>query len=262
MAIKKYIIAFFIYACIVFLAINHFNNSSQSIDSDIESITHNLKVKRDAIIDMFLAARKRSLILLDMYDNKDIFYRDEQALKMQEQAGIFIKAREQLEQFDLSANEKIEIQKAFEIVKRNSALQQLAISHLLQENDQVAKYIVFHQTLPVQDELLRSYRQVLYATDLDTDSKHKLLRQKLRTNQQYIVILSLLSLVIAFAFLTVIYLHSVSIKKAHQLAESANKFKSEFLSNMSHEIRTPMHGILSYAKMGIKKFNTASDEKN
>ncbi len=41
--------------------------------------------------------------------------------------------------------------------------------------------------------------------------------------------------------------------KAKNLAEQANHAKSEFLANMSHELRTPMHGILSFARLGIKK---------
>ena len=44
-------------------------------------------------------------------------------------------------------------------------------------------------------------------------------------------------------------------------ANAANQAKSQFLANMSHELRTPMHGILSYARFGLKKIDTASREK-
>jgi signal transduction histidine kinase len=38
-----------------------------------------------------------------------------------------------------------------------------------------------------------------------------------------------------------------------ELAEAANREKSVFLANMSHELRTPLHGILSFARFGVKR---------
>ena len=39
---------------------------------------------------------------------------------------------------------------------------------------------------------------------------------------------------------------------AKEAAEAANRAKSEFLANMSHELRTPLHGILSFARFGVR----------
>jgi PAS domain S-box-containing protein len=50
-------------------------------------------------------------------------------------------------------------------------------------------------------------------------------------------------------------------RKAKEAAELANRTKSEFLANMSHEIRTPLHGILSYARFGLKKSGDADRDK-
>ena len=44
-------------------------------------------------------------------------------------------------------------------------------------------------------------------------------------------------------------------------AEEANLGKTNFLSNMSHELRTPMHGIISFARLGLSRCNSASAEK-
>ncbi|MCV9926146.1 PAS domain S-box protein [Flavobacterium sp. LS1R49] len=40
--------------------------------------------------------------------------------------------------------------------------------------------------------------------------------------------------------------------KAKQLAEAANKSKSDFLANMSHEIRTPLNGIIGFTNLLMK----------
>lgn len=49
--------------------------------------------------------------------------------------------------------------------------------------------------------------------------------------------------------------------KAKKAALAANRAKSEFLANMSHELRTPMHGILGYARLGVKRYASLPREK-
>jgi len=56
-------------------------------------------------------------------------------------------------------------------------------------------------------------------------------------------------------------IQEIELIKMKQEADKANKAKSVFLANMSHELRTPMHGILSFAKFGIKKSSSAPRAK-
>ncbi len=52
-----------------------------------------------------------------------------------------------------------------------------------------------------------------------------------------------------------------AVVAAKEEAETAYRAKSLFLANLGHEIRTPMHGILSYARFGLKKTGQAPREQ-
>lgn len=52
-----------------------------------------------------------------------------------------------------------------------------------------------------------------------------------------------------------------TMKQALQTAQLAQEAKAEFLAGMSHELRNPMHSILSVARLGLKRVNSAPREK-
>jgi signal transduction histidine kinase len=56
-------------------------------------------------------------------------------------------------------------------------------------------------------------------------------------------------------------LAEMRLSAAKDEAERANAAKSLFLTNMSHELRTPMHGILSFARLGVERSDSATPER-
>ncbi len=56
-----------------------------------------------------------------------------------------------------------------------------------------------------------------------------------------------------------VQLANVRLNEAREVAEAANKSKSQFLANMSHELRTPLNAILGYSEMLYEEASSESE---
>jgi len=67
------------------------------------------------------------------------------------------------------------------------------------------------------------------------EAEQALLDQRLQEQQQYTR--------------SLVESNNTELEKARQVAEKANRAKSEFLSSMSHELRTPLNAVLGFAQL-------------
>ncbi|OCB78546.1 PAS domain S-box protein [Flavobacterium crassostreae] len=69
----------------------------------------------------------------------------------------------------------------------------------------------------------------------------------------------IVEVVISFIDITLKRQMEIEINKSKEIAESANKAKTDFLANMSHEIRTPLNGIIGFTHL-LKKSKLDADQ--
>jgi PAS domain S-box-containing protein len=51
------------------------------------------------------------------------------------------------------------------------------------------------------------------------------------------------------------------LEQARQVAETASRFKSDFIAEVSHELKNPLQGILSFAELGVDRCRDESQAK-
>ena len=242
-----------------------YKNAQTAHDKTAEAINNQL-LKKHLLTDMYNASQERSVILLKMHVERDIFKLDDLNMQLGEQARIFLKARQRILTLPLNTKEKALIDKQIAAAMKNGPLQDsIAKMFLGGERDAATKLLV-EEAVPEQYVMRALINQSIEEYDNEYALIIENIRNKFAVNNLISLFLGVLLACTSIAVIIVILTRlsrqeEKAIKIALTQAEQADRVKSQFLANMSHEIRTPLNAIMGLAQVGLRTGNDREASK-
>ena len=238
----------------------HGYRNAQIVHEHTAEAINNHQLKRNLLTTMYNASQQRSVILLKMNIEEDIFKLDNMKMQMAEQAGIFIQARQKLFTLSLRKKEKEILEKQKAAAMKNAPLQDYVAQLFLEEKSDEATKLLIKRTIPGQHSTRDLINQAIEEYDKDSAQLIENIRQNFEDNNRISLLLGAL-LMFASIIIIIVVMTRLSrqeekiIKDALKQARQANQAKSEFLSRMSHELRTPLHAIIAFSDLILYEKN-------
>ncbi|MCW8988462.1 MAG: diguanylate cyclase [Gammaproteobacteria bacterium] len=258
----KYIIVLIIFATISALLSYYIYRSSTSLYSEAENAITQLQMKRKAVTGMMRSARERSILLLNMYIEQDVFNRDEIKMDMTTEAHHFNRSKSEFENTKLSDEEKAVFVEVMDMVKSNAPVHLQAADLMVNNEMERANELLFNIVIPKQQDVLQKFDEILALIDVNVSQEIIKLKTLQRTTTKYILQLILLVLAGAFAFFFVIHsrtkIRESELKKL--VAERTRKLEQAH-AQVDSLVANSSDGIISIdSEHNIVLFNPAAEQ--
>lgn len=220
MSTLKFINTRYLIALIIFAAISgwlsyyiYLNSSSLYLEAE-HSITQ-LQTKRKSVNGMTKIARERSLILFNMYIEKDVFVRDELKLNMGALARQFDQYMSNFENANLSKAESVAFVEVMKLVRMNAPFHLEAADLMVVAEMEKAKELLFGTVFPNQEKVLQQFDVILTLVDTHVNKEIGRLQSLQNSTNKYI--LQLVIFVLAGIFTLFFIVYSRTIKRETEL---------------------------------------------
>ncbi len=231
----------------------------------VNQIVQNNNIKTELAHTMLNAARERVIALQTMYLTDDPFTREDAYTQFNNLASEFMQARSELLRMSLSNNEQALIDYISPLTRQASTKQREFAELLLDEQAVDIQALMNQYIIPVQQAVRESLFKLV---KLQKQSSDDAFRETMQTyHEGYFLIWTagilaiLLGLSIAFIVFRHINRTENLLLDAKNLAEIANKAKTDFLANMSHELRTPLNAVVNMSHLLMDTKLTAEQKE-
>jgi class 3 adenylate cyclase len=215
-----------------------------------EVVTQN-NVKINLVRTMYIAARERSVLLLEMLALDDPFERDERYLEFNVMATRFSVARMEMKEKILDEYEAVLFKKQGDATRVTAPTQNEVVELIIQEDMEAARDLLFQKAIPGQDKVLESLRGIL-------DYEHKLAKRALENasktateTNQFVMFLAVSVILLSFAI--AVYVIHITRRDKRLLMQAKDTLEQRV------EERTLQ---LSDAYEDVKQHELETEEKN
>lgn len=175
--------------------------SSSTLYFEAEASITQLQKKRKAVTGMMRAARERSVLLLNMYIEQDVFARDAMKMQLTNLAHHFNESKSDFENADLSVEEKTVFDEVMTMVKANAPVHLHAADKMINDEMKEANVLLFDEVIPRQQQVLEKFDYILSLIDTSVNEKIQSLKTlQYRTNQYILQLIFLMLTGISILF--------------------------------------------------------------
>jgi diguanylate cyclase (GGDEF)-like protein/PAS domain S-box-containing protein len=234
---------------------------SLSLYQDAERAITQLQVKREAITGMMRSARERSVVLLEMSIEKDVFKRDELRFRLDRQAAVFIVFRSLFEKQPLTPEESKVFYNLLEMVFENVPILDQVADLLIADELEEARKLLIDVAMPNQNRIFLEFEKVINLIEENSRYEIEQLKELLQKNNQ--LTFQLAFLVVGGSFVVFLIIHALSLRREKELqqliAERTRELESAHIKTRSL-VENASDGIISIdQQQHIVLFNPAAE---
>ncbi len=174
------------------------DRSSALVYIEAEESLSLLQKKRHVVSEMSSAARERTIILVQMMNEKDVFERDKMSLLFYKPAQRFNKNREIFSRSSLSPAEKKKFNYVLDMVRETSDKLRLASDLLISGDDALAKKVLFSEVFPNHNAIVIAFDLIQQLITAHSQDEINNLEGQVETNRQKLIYLMLFLILISF----------------------------------------------------------------